>query len=357
MNNTFNKSSFRTIKSSISRFLAILLISFLGAGVFAGLFAVSPNMQQVADKYYKDYNTMDINMISTFGFSEEDVEIIRKDDEGVIDGVMPSYSIDSSGVVSGSSYTFRLNSLINNTNSKNYINQLNVIEGRLPNNNNEVIVIRPSTGLKNIEINSKINLIKSSNEMLDDFIDNFEYKVVGIAESPYHLDFLQGNTSLGSGIIDFVLYTKEESFISEYYTNIYIKLRDSDNYDLFSDDYEEYVDKSMKGLESIANEREYIIYNSLTDELIEAKEELERASIKLDDGILEYKENLNLYNENYQLYLDNKLLLEESKILLDSNEEEFLINKQKITDKGYTLDDVEYNLIPLLDFSIKQKKI
>lgn len=298
--NPFTKSSLRTIKTSLTRFFSILLISFIGAGVFAGLVSIGPNMKQTGNNYFKQYNVMDVNLVSTFGFNNEDVEIIKQQEEVL--GVMPSYFIDALGDADNYTHTFQLKSLPNNYNSKNdnYINQFNIVEGRMPKNNNEIIIIKPSTGLKNIKVGSKISLDKNSNELLSDFLDNYTYEVVGIAESPYHLAFLQGNTTLGSGVIDFVLYLPEENFIIEYYTNIYITLKNSKNYDLFSNKYNEYVENFLNTIKPIQKNRETLIHDQLHQELA--------------DGIKQYEDGLNLFNE--------------SKILLKENENKFNLGKK-----------------------------
>lgn len=45
MGKAFGKDILRSIRRSFSRFVSIIAIVFLGAGVFAGLAATSPNMK------------------------------------------------------------------------------------------------------------------------------------------------------------------------------------------------------------------------------------------------------------------------------------------------------------------------
>ena len=52
VNKTYGKSIFRTIRSSLSRFLAILAIVALGVGFFAGLLSSPVDMRISADYYY-----------------------------------------------------------------------------------------------------------------------------------------------------------------------------------------------------------------------------------------------------------------------------------------------------------------
>ena len=91
MKNTLLKDTFREIRNSLGRFLAIFAIVVLGVGFFAGIKATAPDMKLTADKYFDDYRLMDIWLLSTMGFDEEDIGEIEK--ISGIDGI-PSYSMD-----------------------------------------------------------------------------------------------------------------------------------------------------------------------------------------------------------------------------------------------------------------------
>ena len=66
------KSTFREIKESLGRFLAILAIVALGVGFFAGLKVTQPAMLKTAQRYFDKTALYDYRPISTVGFSEED---------------------------------------------------------------------------------------------------------------------------------------------------------------------------------------------------------------------------------------------------------------------------------------------
>ena len=61
------KDSVKEIKNTYKRFLSILLMAFLGVGFFAGLKASSPDMIDTIDKFYKQQNVYDIEVLSTLG--------------------------------------------------------------------------------------------------------------------------------------------------------------------------------------------------------------------------------------------------------------------------------------------------
>ena len=72
------KSTFREIKESLGRFLAILAIVALGVGFFAGLKGTQSAMLKTAQRYFDRTDLYDYRLISTVGFSEDEVETIKK---------------------------------------------------------------------------------------------------------------------------------------------------------------------------------------------------------------------------------------------------------------------------------------
>ena len=65
-----------------SRFFSILAIIALGCGFFAGVKATSPDMKLTAEQYFKDYKLMDVQLLSTVGFDQQDLAALR-DMEGI----------------------------------------------------------------------------------------------------------------------------------------------------------------------------------------------------------------------------------------------------------------------------------
>ncbi|MEG1304732.1 MAG: ABC transporter permease, partial [Oscillospiraceae bacterium] len=107
--NTFNKDIMRSVKHSLSRFIAIFAIVALGAGFFAGLSATAPDMRLTADKYYDDSNMMDFHLLSSLGFTDEDIAQMRRVDG--VDGVMAGYSVDAESLIGDKEQVMRIHSL------------------------------------------------------------------------------------------------------------------------------------------------------------------------------------------------------------------------------------------------------
>ena len=76
------KDSVKQIKNTLKRFISILMMAFLGVGFFAGIKATSPDMIDTIDRYYKEQNIYDLEIVSTLGLTNDDLNEIAK-----IDGI------------------------------------------------------------------------------------------------------------------------------------------------------------------------------------------------------------------------------------------------------------------------------
>ncbi len=80
------KNIFREIKSSLGRYFAILLIIALGVGFFAGLRLCEPFMRESAVRYLDEYSFFDFRLLSTLGFTEDDVAAFSAEDGIIAEG-------------------------------------------------------------------------------------------------------------------------------------------------------------------------------------------------------------------------------------------------------------------------------
>ena len=67
------RNTFREIIGTKARFFSIMAIIALGVGFFTGIKATSPSMYNLAENYYREKSLMDFRLVSTTGFTEDDV--------------------------------------------------------------------------------------------------------------------------------------------------------------------------------------------------------------------------------------------------------------------------------------------
>ena len=76
------KDFYMEIRRSMGRFLSIFFIVAIGCAFFSGIRASEPDMRYSGDAYFDRKNMMDIEVISTLGLTEDDLDAIRN-----VDGV------------------------------------------------------------------------------------------------------------------------------------------------------------------------------------------------------------------------------------------------------------------------------
>ena len=81
MKKAYVKDIVKEIKRTRKRYISIIAIVILGVAFFVGINASCPDMLNTFNKYINDYNVFDLNLISTVGFDNDDVETIKNIDK------------------------------------------------------------------------------------------------------------------------------------------------------------------------------------------------------------------------------------------------------------------------------------
>ena len=78
MKKSLLKNNIKEISKTRRRFISILIMAFLGVGFYAGLNATSPDMLESLDSYADNSNMYDIQVISTLGLTDDDINAIKQ---------------------------------------------------------------------------------------------------------------------------------------------------------------------------------------------------------------------------------------------------------------------------------------
>ena len=238
----FRKDTLRAVTHSWSRFVALLVIVALGTGFYSGLRTTAPDMRATVDRYYDENHFMDARLVSTFGFTEEDVEAIRTT-QGVAN-VMPGYSADALVRMDGQDVATRIHSLPADTSDTNgdYLNRPVVLEGRMPENDGECVLSDPPlSGEGGVQIGDTVTVEEMDGE-IDDTFSRRSFTVVGFVRSPYYVSASLGSSTVGSGQLGRYMYVPESDFCAEYYTDLHLTVEGADALNTFSDEYDAYVE-------------------------------------------------------------------------------------------------------------------
>ena len=248
------KSVFRTIRTTFARYLAILAIIALGVGFFAGLRVTKQSMLKTADDYLEELSLYDFRLISTLGFTEEDVDAFRALDG--IEGAFGAYSADFiTTSESGSDVVLHAHSLSEG------VNGLDLIAGRLPTAKNECVL--DAKYADENKIGSVISLSENNPEETKNAFSEEAYTVVGIANAAAYLNYERGSTSLAAGTVGGFVYLLPEGFTSQVYHEIYLTIPRAG--EIYSDAYEGAPDAVRGGVEALLSERADLRYRTLYD--------------------------------------------------------------------------------------------
>lgn len=260
MKNALLKDTFREIKKSFGRFVSIFAIVTLGVAFFAGIKAAAPDMRITADKYYDDYNFMDLRLLSTLGFNEDDIDKIKKYEN--IEGIFPTSSMDVLTTINNNELVLKIHALPKNNlsnDNKDYINRPKIVEGRLPENPGECVIGKGDIREADVKIGSKLKITSGTN---DDISKNFkidEFQVVGIVETPYYLTFEKGTSNIGNGRVSNFIMISEKDMEIDCYKEVLITIKDAKKLNSFNKKYEDFILPSKNSLEDIGESKWYVL--------------------------------------------------------------------------------------------------
>ena len=311
MRSALNKDFIRDILKSKGRFLSIVAIVALGVAFFTGVKSSPIVMKTSSDKYYDKYNLMDIRLISTLGLTDKDVDDI-KNIKGV-EGVYPTYSLDAISIYNSTEKVLKVHGLdLNKLNDKkNYINQLKLIKGRLPQKSGECVLEIPKIKALNYPIGSEISLSSGKDDKLSKSLSKSKYKVVGYVETPYYLSQEKGNSSIGGGVIEGAIMIPESDFKMDTYTEMFLTVKSAKELDTYGDEYSNLVKTVTDKIENMKNKLTTRRYNEVVkkaeDKIQKQEDKLSKAKKDFDKGKKEYEEN-KLKSENEIKEAENKIL-------------------------------------------------
>lgn len=276
MKTAFFKDVIRDIKKSKGRFFSIFAIIALGVAFFSGIKVAPIDMKRTADKYYDDYNFMDLTLYSTLGFIDEDIDEIRKVEN--IEDVFPTYSLDTVTKIGSSELVIKVMGIP--LNSDNYVNKYKLIEGRLPEKSNECVIEAGKIENLNLSIGDKIKLESGTNEEINESLENTEYEIVGKVQTPYYLSYEKGTSTIGNGKVSSYVVIPIDNFKIPAYTEVYVTINGAKSLNSYSKKYFDVVEDVQLSLESLGNERAGLRYEEILNEankkLNESKSELNK---------------------------------------------------------------------------------
>lgn len=320
------KDFFMEIRTSLGRFLSIFFIVAIGVAFFSGIRATEPDMRYSGDEYFDEKNLMDLQVISTLGLTDDDIQALEKLDG--VKNVEYGYSVDALCVANDSQQAVHIMSILPT------MNVLTVEEGRLPKKADECVIDVDYLGGSGYKIGDKITFTSGTEDEITDTLSTDTFTIVGSVSSPCYIAFHRGSTTIGTGSIAAFICVPEESFDMEVYTELYLSVEGAAELTEFTDEYTDRIEEVKEKVEGIRKEREEARYQDIIDE---ANEELEDARQELEDAKKEAEKELKDAEEKikdgWKQWDDGKSQLDDSAAKIEDSRAQ-LISSQSEVDRN-----------------------
>ncbi len=350
MRSAFNKEIVRSIKGSAGRFIAIAVISFLGAGFYAGLRMAAPDMRLAADEFYDATALYDISVACTLGLDDDSLDTLQSI-EGVQE-VMASCKVDAlvqvgDGVAAAAVESIPPASAASDTSDgvhahsddDRYLNRPILLEGRWPQEAAECVVGIAGAEALGLQPGDSLVLQEAAGELSDSFAVT-EFTIVGLVNSPaYIADTSLGVTELGSGAIDLYAFAPMDAFAEDLpYTAAYLTVQGARDQWWDSVDYDQAVAPVLARVEEAAPgiglQREEAIRADAQAELDDARREFEDeradAQAELDDAHGELADAQAELDDARAQLTDARSQLDSARAQLDSSQKTLAESKETL---------------------------
>lgn len=328
LNSAWRKNNRREIKYTWERYIAILAIIALGVGFFAGLRISKSAMVKTLDTYTIQHNMYDYRLLSTLGLTKEDRDSFLQLEE--VQSAEGALTIDFIGNLEN-----HMDIVLKAHSITNSINQLDMISGRMPVEDDECVVDGDYFSTNDI---GKVITIPQSNEK--DTLESFafdEYTIVGIAKSPYYISSDRGITNLAGGTIQAFVSIPVGGFTTDYFSEIFLTLHEESK--VYSKEYKSLISNNESLIDNKLSQRAELRYENIVDE---ANEKILEAEQEYQEGYEEYqREKTDAEAELEKAWQE----LLDAKKEIQQNEEKLLDGEQEIknAEKEYKTSLKKYN--------------
>ncbi|MDD2414029.1 MAG: ABC transporter permease [Eubacteriaceae bacterium] len=361
------KDTLKEIKHSRSRFISIIIIIALGVCFFSGIKTACPSMKETVEKYIGEQHLMDIHLVSTWGFTEDDLTALRK--TSGVGHVNGGYSTDCIVQKGDKRPVFKVYSLP----GQGEQNQPKLMEGRLPQSDSECVIeyLDPNgtyqNGTRPYTIGDTITMTQEQGDQtIGDKLHRDAFTIVGFVRSPLYLSFERGSTSLGSGDVSYYMMVRPGVFCAQRYTDAYVQTSETvSGLSPYSDRYDQTVESLKTTLKTVGNKRLQDNYdqikkdgqeqiddakdqlsdaqNTFDTQIAQGEQQIAESEKKLASGRAELAAGWQIYNNKISAAEDkitaSEALLNDKETSYSNGEAAWASGQQQLTDAKNTFQD------------------
>ena len=333
----FHKNVLRLIKSTKGRFFSLSAIVSIGVAFFIGVSASAPMMAASVDYYDDSYDLKDFTIYSNYGFKEDDITALNKVDS--VSTVEPGYFVDEIATSGEGSQLVRIHSY----DSTHTINRFKLIEGRMPQNDHEVVAERSGNIKSGFEVGDTVKLSLPDGSR-SGILPVQEVTVVGVIDTPLYLNMSKETSTLDNLPINSYLYIPSSAFDSSNYLELNILTKDGKTLSSFSDSYETYIKEVKQKIEALATTQQTATARKIKED---ALSEYNDGMQKYIDGTKQYQDALDSYQKEIA---SAQQKLSESRADVAAGEVEIANAKENLVSAQNTLNTEKVNQQAELDY-------
>lgn len=351
----YGKDTLRSWLRSWKRFLSIAVICLLGVSVLTGIYAGCRDMFLAADRFYDGQGLHDIQILSTYGLTDDDIVALRRIDG--VDTIQPERTQSATTDVAGTDKSVTMTEIGVEGLDLPYLQ-----EGRMPTKAGEVAVtekflidsghdIGDTITITPVETTTTFGVDLSESEDSDNADTDEDAETS--PEFPTELTItaqvldpkdLTNPTGYATSALrspttaDYVFFAPSDGVTGNVYTAISLSVEGAAEQDTFGDDYDRIVGDVVARIERTVQDdrqqaRSQSIVNDAQDQLNDAKADV---YAQLDDAQQQIDDQRATLDENRQTLADTRSQLEAAQAELDEQrakaDEEFAKQQQTIDD-------------------------
>lgn len=345
----YGKDTLRSWLRSWKRFLSIAVICLLGVSVLTGIYAGCRDMFLAADRFYDGQGLHDIQILSTYGLTDDDIVALRRIDG--VDTIQPERTQSATTDVAGTDKSVTMTEIGVEGLDLPYLQ-----EGRMPTKAGEVAVtekflidsghdIGDTITITPVETTTTFGVDLSESEDSDNADTDKDAETS--PEFPTELTItaqvldpkdLTNPTGYATSALrspttaDYVFFAPSDGVTGNVYTAISLSVEGAAEQDTFGDDYDRTIGDVIDRIEHTVQDdrqqaRRQSIVNDAQDQLNDAKADV---YAQLDDAQQQIDDQRATLDENRQTLADTRSQLEAAQTEITDGETQIASARSQI---------------------------
>lgn len=356
----------RRIKGSIVTYSSIILIVCLGISTYLGIGFAKLSMEETGNNYFTEQKLHHFEVNYNYGITEDDIDTLSNLSKvGAVEGIYRT---------TGFMQINKVKRLVTVQSITDNIDVAKVVEGRLPETQNEIAIEKVMADDDGITVGSTV-VIHCEDADGNNSLVTTEFEVVGVVEHPaYSCNYVYGRRGVsekGNGnCLNYFLVNKT-AFSEEVYDNGYqsaiVWSEGLSKYNSFSEEYKQESNAIKQEIERIADTRSSIRYVEVKSEhnqqvedaeaeVEAAKKRLEKAESEIEDGnkqLEDAEETLSSYKELYPNadYSEQEQEIEDAKKDLAEHNKSYADSQQVIEENNEKIQQAKSDIENMVEIN------